>query len=27
MNPQQFEMFRNIEHHAKQLAEWLGLPQ
>ncbi|MCS7079522.1 MAG: PAS domain-containing protein [Chloracidobacterium sp.] len=27
MNPQQFEMFRNIEHHAKQLAEWIGLPQ
>ncbi|MGQ9896121.1 MAG: PAS domain-containing protein [Acidobacteriota bacterium] len=27
MNPQQFEMFRNIEHHAKQLAGWLGLPQ
>ncbi|OYT72004.1 MAG: hypothetical protein CFK52_06485 [Chloracidobacterium sp. CP2_5A] len=27
MNPQQFEMFRNIEHHAKQLAGWIGLPQ
>ncbi len=26
MNPQQFEMFRNIEHHAKQLAGWIGLP-
>jgi PAS domain-containing protein len=25
MNPQQFEMFRNIEHHAKEMAGLLGL--
>jgi hypothetical protein len=25
MNPQQFEMFRNIEHHAKELAVMMGL--
>lgn len=26
MNPQQFEMFRNIEHHAKEMANLIGLP-
>lgn len=26
MNPQQFEMFRNIEHHAKEMASLIGLP-
>jgi PAS domain-containing protein len=26
MNPQQFEMFRNIEHHARRMADLLGMP-
>lgn len=26
MNAQQFEMFRNIEHHAKEMANLIGLP-